>query len=140
MDEKIYTSTEEYEFEKKINALKSASINDADINAIQNLVKVLAYLPAEKLDIASGIISAVERQTGIRDRDITQMRDYFSDGDRSLEINVEECTTSSQVAKITTYHRQYDFYHKFFKPFLKAKYLISVREYPEASGILAQFK
>jgi hypothetical protein len=139
-DKKVYGKGDEYNFDKKVESLKTVNIDRDDMKAIEQLVQILAYVPADKLNLASGIISAVEHKTCIRDTDITGMRDYYSGDDASLTIQAENCTHRTQAAKLAEYHTQYKFYNEIYKPFLKAKYLISVTEYAEASGILAQFK
>jgi len=136
----IFNKAEEYNFEKKIDSLKTADIYTSDMTAIEQLVAVLAHVPAEKLNMVDGLIDAVEFKTSIRQTEVSDMKNYYSGSDLSLSIQAEDCTKKAQLERIRRYHREYKFYNEVYKPFLKAKYLISVAEYPEASGILSQFK
>lgn len=139
-EKNTHGKADEYNFDKNINELKIAMISGADMTAIEQLVRVLACVPTEKLNLVDGIINAVECKTCINQDDVTHMKNFYSNSDMTLNIKAEDCTKRSQTEKIRIYHTEYKFYNELYKPFLKVKYLISVAEYSEAAEILAQFK
>ena len=111
-EENVHGKADEYNFDKKIDKLKIAMLSGADMVAIEQLIRVLACVPTEKLNLVDGIINAVEHDTCINQNDVTNMKNFYSDGDMSLNIKAEDCTKKSQTEKIRIYHTEYKFYNE----------------------------
>lgn len=143
MEKKVYHSTEEYEYEKKHNEemakVKPVAIDREVMSRMTNLLTILSHVPSEKLNAASDLISDFEFHGFFRDSEISEMRDRYSGKDESERIDPTELK-EHELKSLTRYKNEYRFYNKMLKPYLKVKYLVSIAEYPEASGVLSQFK
>ena len=140
---KVFYSTEEYAREKKQNKemlkVKPVVLDREVMKRMTNLLTILSYVPSEKLNSASDLISDFEFHGFFRDFEISEMRDKYSGKDESESIDPTELTEINLKA-LALYKNEYRFYNDVLKPYLKVKYLLSVAEYPEASGVLSQFK